>query len=173
MPSAGGWRMVKFQKEEIASPLRGRTKMSDRVFALLVHSQSEPMGSLKRALEHLAVAVYPVSNCKDAESVLWLVKPDIVFADASLPDGGWADIVSQSKDAKAPVNVIVVGGAEDRELHASVMEQGGFDFIVPPFDLAPLALAVRMAAQRARKPEGSKATLTQPVFSERAVGVAA
>ncbi len=147
--------------------------MSEPVFALLVHAEQEPMASLRRALEYLAVSVYPVSNCREAESVMWLVKPDIVFADAALPDGSWADIVNRSRDAKAPVNVIVVGGAADRDLHASVMEQGGFDFIAPPFDLAPLALAVRMAAQRARKPEVPRARSIHPEFSERAVMAAA
>jgi DNA-binding response OmpR family regulator len=142
--------------------------VSERIFALLVHSQHEPMASLKRALEYLSVAVYPVSNCRDAESLLWLVQPDIVFTDASLPDGGWADIINRSKDAKAPVNVIVVGGRADTELHSFVIRQGGFDFIVPPFDLAPLALRVRMAAQRAGKPQAAKAGFAPKEFSERA-----
>jgi len=144
----------------------------DSVFALLIHADQEPMASLKRALEYLSVSVYPVSKCSDAESVLFLVQPDIVFTDASLPDGGWVDIVKRSKGPKAPVNAIVVGTAADTKLHASVIEQGGFDFIAPPFELAPLALAVRMAAQRAEKPGLPEATpASLPLDDCVAVGV--
>jgi DNA-binding NtrC family response regulator len=140
---------------------RGKGKnMSDHLFALLIHSQSDPFESLKRTLGELSIETYSVSSCREAEDWISQCTPQLVFTQSSLPDGTWVSIFSMAERAKLPVSVIVVGSAPDTRLYLSVMERGAFDFVVPPFEREPMKFVVQSAAMNAhRRREASARTL--------------
>ncbi len=73
------------------------------------------------------------------------VPPLLVFTDRQLPDGTWRDIVRLAESAHAPTSVIVVSRLTDVRLYVDAIEQGAYDFIVPPFEAAGLAHVVRCA----------------------------
>jgi FixJ family two-component response regulator len=72
----------------------------------------------------------------------------LVFAEAKLPDGTWADIVKQARGARKPVKVIVVSRLVDVSLYVDTMEGGAFDFIVPPLSANELTHVVKCAVEK-------------------------
>jgi FixJ family two-component response regulator len=63
-----------------------------------------------------------------------------------LPDGTWADLLSLAREARQPVNVVVVSRVDDVGLYLETMQQGAFDFISAPFPASDLAHVVQCAS---------------------------
>lgn len=120
--------------------------MKEAVSALFVHFESEPFGALEKALEGQSVKVCHASSCREALRLLQDSNPPhVVFTDATLPDGTWADVVGRAASAAAPVNVIVVARLVDISLYVEVIQRGAFDFLVPPFAAPDLVHVIRCA----------------------------
>lgn len=120
--------------------------MNEHLFAILIHSQTEPFESLKRLLRDLSVETYSVATCKEAASLIPKRKPHMVFTESSVADGSWVSIFNLAEAADVPLCVIVVGIFPDTKCYLSLMDRGAFDFVVPPFECEPLSFVVRSAA---------------------------
>ncbi len=120
--------------------------MSEHLFALLIHDQSETFETLRRTLKELSVETYSIASCKEAEDLISQCKPHIIFTESSVADGSWMTIFNMAAAADVPLSVIVVGTFPDTRLYVSVMERGAFDFVAPPFEHEPLNFVVRSAA---------------------------
>jgi DNA-binding NtrC family response regulator len=119
--------------------------MDHHPFALLVYHQPHPVESLKPVLRDLSVETCGVRTCEEAGRMVGQTQFQIVFTDTSLPDGSWMDVVKMGKAARCPVDVIVVGAREDTNLYLSALEEGAFDFVLPPFEHEALEFIVESA----------------------------
>ncbi len=120
--------------------------MSEKILALLIHEEVEPLNSLKVALESQNICTQRVRTCRDVVPLLRNTSlPELIFTDTTLPDGTWADVVSLAADAVKPITVIVVSRIADMKLYIGAIEWGAFDFIVPPFAAEDLNHVVRCA----------------------------
>jgi DNA-binding NtrC family response regulator len=89
---------------------------------------------LRKVLNDAGMHVRVVGSCSEALQILTsLSPPAIVFCDASLPDGTWADILAFASGESTHVPVIVVSRVVDINLYINALERGAADFIVPPF----------------------------------------
>jgi len=83
--------------------------MKKEISALLLHRPTESQRVLKQALEGRSVKVNWLRYCRDALPLLREADPPhLVFTEAVLPDGTWADVVKLALAALKPVKVIVV-----------------------------------------------------------------
>jgi DNA-binding NtrC family response regulator len=136
--------------------------MSERISALVVHSQREPMSSLGHMVEQENVVVDHASTCGEAFVMLWGGRPPhLVFTDTTLPDGSWVHILALARQAPTPVNVIVVSSHVDIALYLETLDQGAFDFITPPFEAREIAYTLRCAVSDVRRRRKDKAELNR------------
>jgi two-component system response regulator PilR (NtrC family) len=120
--------------------------MTEKTAALLVHQNSETLRALKHALESQGMRVSQAGSRAEAKRMLGGLNPaPLVFTDAQLPDGTWADILTVAEKALLPVNVIVVARLVDTRFYIEVIEAGAYDFIAPPFNATDLAYVIRSA----------------------------
>jgi ActR/RegA family two-component response regulator len=121
---------------------------SEEVAAILLHSAGAPMASLKLALESQSIQIRWLTTVREIAPLLQAANPPhLVFTEAKLPDGTWADIVKQAVGAHKPVKVIVVSHFVDVDLYVDTMEAGAFDFIVPPLSSSELTHVVKHAVE--------------------------
>ena len=114
--------------------------MKKEISALLLHQPTESQRVLKQALEDRSINVNWLRSCREALPLLREADPPhLVFTEALLPDGTWADIVKLAVEALKPVKVIVVSRLIDVRLHVETIVGGAFDFIVPPMTSDELA----------------------------------
>ncbi len=117
--------------------------MGDKISALLVSEDQHLLESLKQVLENLSVQTQSVRTGGEATLALWGKQPPhLVFTDLNLPDCSWSDLIAVARKSPLPVNVIVVAPQVDVKFYLDVIENGGFDFMVPPFDAAGVAHVV-------------------------------
>ena len=136
--------------------------MNDHLLALLVYDQPHPLESLKVVLEDLndlSVETCSVRTCEEARRLVPQAQPHLIFTDISLPDGSWRDVVKVAEKASSPVDVIVVGAHQDIRIYVSVLEGGGFDFVLPPFERQALRFVVESAQHDVRRRRQAHATV--------------
>jgi len=122
--------------------------MKQEISVLLLHQPTESQRLLKQALESQSTKVNWLRNCREALPLLSEADPPhLVFTEASLPDGDWADVVKLSLEALKPVKVIVVSRLIDVRLYVETMGGGAFDFIVPPVTGDELAHVLACAVE--------------------------
>ena len=103
------------------------------------------MDSLRKVLHDLTVDTAMVGKPDEAARLLSQIRPDVIFTDTVWPHGSWVDVVKTSHRAKHPARVVVVHPTGNIELYVTAMENGAFDFVVPPFEHEGLAHIIRSA----------------------------
>ncbi len=122
--------------------------MKEKISALLLHQSTESQRLLKQSLEGRSIKVNWLKTCKEALPLLREADPPhLVFTEALLPDGNWADVVKLALAALKPVKVIVVSRLVDIKLYVETIVGGAFDFIVPPMTSDELAHVLACAVE--------------------------
>jgi DNA-binding NtrC family response regulator len=123
--------------------------MRTKIRVLLIHPNDESFHWLEMALQQQGIQAWHAKGCRQAQAIFDQPDPpQIVFTDTTLADGTWEDIVNLAGKACTPVPVIVVSRSLDVGLYIKVLEEGAFDFIVPPISASDLAHIVRCATDR-------------------------
>lgn len=131
-----------------------------------MHQPTESQRLLKQALEGRSIKVNWLRNYREALPLLREAEPPhLVFAEALLPDGTWADVINLACQARKPVKVIVVSRLIDVRLYVETMAGGAFDFLVPPVTSDELTHVVACAVEsvlnlRRTQAQGADAELT-------------
>ncbi len=87
------------------------------------------------------------SNCQEAIEFLGHHHVSVVLSEPDLPDGTWRDLLNGMASLFAPPNLVVSSRLADHRLWAEVLNLGGFDLLMTPFD-AEEVLRVTSSAQR-------------------------
>ncbi|HEX3450173.1 MAG TPA: response regulator, partial [Isosphaeraceae bacterium] len=77
--------------------------------------------------------------------------PDVILLDLRLPDQSGLEVYRAIRqiDARIPVIFVTIATSADAAIEA--MQQGAFDYLFKPIDLAQLAMAVGAALEVARR----------------------
>lgn len=116
--------------------------------SLLVSATGKDDLLLRKVLNEAGMHVRLAESCAEALQVMTsATPPSIVFCDALLPDGSWADILAFGDGAATKIPVIVVSRVVDVNLYINAIEQGAADFVVPPFYRQDLSHVLSCAMQ--------------------------
>src|SRR5689334_4110265 len=107
-----------------AVKMQGGGTMAPHVSVLLVYHESVPMESLGRSLNTMSLSAGRARTCQEARHLIEATEPHVIFTDAKLPDGTWAEVVRSAEAAKTPSSVVVVSGTSDIQFYIKAMENG-------------------------------------------------
>jgi DNA-binding response OmpR family regulator len=107
--------------------------MGKQLTALLVMNQ-ERRSALADHLISMDATVLTAGSCGEAARVL-RDEPEVrlVVTDLVLPDGSWFDVLNRVGDARGDATVVVAARVADERLWTQVLEAGGFDLLVEPY----------------------------------------
>jgi len=116
-----------------AAPGAEEASMENAVTALVVMPQ-ERRSVLLDHLCSIRAHVLTASSCGEAAELL---RDDpavrVVLTDLSLPDGSWFDVLNRVGDLNTSAEVVVCARVADERLWTQVLEAGGFDILVEPY----------------------------------------
>jgi DNA-binding response OmpR family regulator len=98
---------------------------------LSISSNSEDHKALNRIIDHELWQLTTASNCR--RGIQRLERGvDVVFAECSLPDGTWKDILNRIAFMNTQPPLVVTSRLADAYLWAEVLNLGGFDVLAKP-----------------------------------------
>jgi DNA-binding NtrC family response regulator len=107
--------------------------LRDQVTILVVSANLESRREVSRILEALSVQVVPCSTLAQAEQVLSLQYPSLIFCDERLPDGGYADLLELKLPGRVPPPIVVLTRNGEWELYMDATPSGAFDVVRSPW----------------------------------------
>lgn len=106
--------------------------MQNQPTVLLVMS-AERFSTVTKHLAPLA-DIRAASSCEEAAGLLRCIEHiSLVLTDPGLPDGGWFDVVNLVDDLRPDAKVVVCARVPDERLWVQVLQAGGFDVLVEPY----------------------------------------
>ena len=115
---------------------------------MLVMAQ-ERRSTLVDALESCGIEVLPVRDCNEARRMLEAYPlVQAVVTDTTLPDGDWQRVLEIVEQGRRRIEVVVCSRLGDPKLWLDVLEQGGYDVLVQPYQREEIQRIVEAAASR-------------------------
>ena len=122
--------------------------MPPKIKAMLVMARERRLPLLD-VLESCGIEVLPACDCNEARQMLEAQSPvQAVVTDTALPDGDWRRVFEIVVQGRRKIEVIVCSRLGDPKLWLDVLEQGGYDVLVEPFEHEEIQRIVEAAAAR-------------------------
>jgi len=118
-------------------------------FRILVASScADHYKPMRHIFRHFGWKMHRVSTCRDAEIFLSENLVAVLISDSNLPDGDWKDILGALSCVTCAPALIVASHLADDRLWAEVLNLGGYDLLIKPFDLKEASRVISMAWSR-------------------------
>jgi DNA-binding NtrC family response regulator len=119
-----------------------RSGLHEQPTILVVSANLESRREVSRILEALSVQVIPCSTLAQAEQVLSLQYPNLIFCDERLPDGGYTDLLELKLVSRILPPIVVLTRNGEWELYMDATRRGAFDVIRGPWCPTDIELSV-------------------------------
>lgn len=137
-------------------------QVPENIPILLVSPHNEDLTALRNILHNRQWVITHCDQFRDASEHIASNAYSIVVTERTLPDGSWKDILKASQSQSRPPLVVACGHADDN-LWAEVLNLGGYDVLLKPFDRTEVTRVAGMAWRRfgnVRKPAASQKAAT-------------
>ncbi|HBY61441.1 MAG TPA: hypothetical protein DEH78_16590 [Solibacterales bacterium] len=118
---------------------------SDAAMLLAVSPSAEDHETVKGCFGRSRWPVRTAASCAEAERVLGERNVAVMLCDCDLPDGDWRRALELANQLPEPPLVVVTSRLADDRLWAEVLNLGGYDLLVKPFDCTELRRVVELA----------------------------
>jgi len=112
---------------------------------LAVSSSPADRGRLREILSQANWKLHEASDCSEALAMLRDQSVPVLLCERDHADGNWEDLLKATARLPAPPKLIVFSRLADDSLWAMVLNLGGFDLLITPFE-AEEVLRVTFAA---------------------------
>ena len=117
--------------------------MSDKRNILVVEDEKAISNFISRALTASEYLPITAATAKEAVSLFFSYRPDLVLLDLGLPDQDGIDLLVEFKELAPNVPILVVS-ARDREAEkVRALDMGADDYITKPFGISELLARIR------------------------------
>ena len=135
--------------------------MQPKITAMLVMAR-EGRPPLLDALESCGIEVVPACDCSEARQILESCPMQVVVTDEALSDGDWRGVIEIVERGRRNIQVVVCLRSGDPKLWLDVLEQGGYDVLVQPYEREEIKRIIEGAAARGRMLRPARATGHKP-----------
>jgi DNA-binding response OmpR family regulator len=131
----------------------------EKVSIVVVSPDPADQTALRRILHH---GNWLISHCPTAADALKQVPstcPAVVVCERDLPDGNWKTLLSACEDNPGSPLLLVISKTADENLWAEVLNLGGYDVLMKPFERGEVTRVLGMAWRQWSR------SLKQPIVS--------
>jgi DNA-binding NtrC family response regulator len=128
-------------------PLTRQSKTQDEVTILVVLANLEIRRTVNKILEELSTQIISCSTLSEAEQILSVQRPTLIFCDERLPDGSYIDLFQLKQSGRIPPPVVVLTRTGEWDLYIDATRRGAFDVIRSPWCPTDIELCVIRAVR--------------------------
>jgi len=112
---------------------------------LLVSSQEADHSCLHRLLDQSRWRLRHARTLRGALRLLAEEPVAVLIGDAALPDDGWKGLLAATLALPCPPSVVISSHRADERLWAEVLNLGGYDVLLAPFEAGEVLRVLRSA----------------------------
>lgn len=101
--------------------------------------------SLESILDMSRWSIQGASSYREATRLIRESGPSLILCERDLPDGSWKDVFREAGVLRNPPPVVVVSRQADERLWAEVLNLGGYDLLLKPFENTEVRRVMNMA----------------------------
>jgi DNA-binding response OmpR family regulator len=116
----------------------------ENITLLTISPIQEDHRSLEKILDGDDWTIQGASSLREATTLL-RERPSLIFCEKDLPDGSWKDVFQEAGGLDHPPPLVVVSRHADEQLWAEVLNLGGYDVLLKPFDKSEVCRVMGMA----------------------------
>ena len=131
--------------------------MENKRTILIVEDDKYIIHFLSVSLKDEAYTFWTAGTVKDALSLFYANRPDLVILDLGLPDGDGLDVVKRIREI-ASTPVIVVSARQEEAEKIRLLDAGADDYVTKPFYMGELLARIRAALRKAEKSSAGPGT---------------
>jgi len=120
---------------------------TEKITLLAVSPDQGDCVSLERILDRSRWTIHRASSYREATRLIRESNPSLILCERDLPDGSWKDVFRTAAGLGAPPTVVVVSRQADERLWAEVLNLGGYDVLLKPFDHVEVRRVMNMASR--------------------------
>jgi len=140
-----GWLSI-FEKDKAVSAAGNKPDLPKNV--LVIDDEPEVTETLRRYLSLENYHVLTANSGNDGFQKYLDFKPQILITDIKMPVMSGLELLKKIRTVDTEVEIIVVSGHADMDTVIEAMQQQASDYILKPFDLNIILLALERAAAR-------------------------
>jgi DNA-binding response OmpR family regulator len=115
------------------------------VTVLAVSPLEEDHVFLGHIFSHSNWKIHVARSCSEALQLLRERTIPVVLCDSEIPDSTWKDVLAQLGQLSHPPLLIVTSRLADESLWAEVLNLGGYDVLMKPFDRMEVVRVISLA----------------------------
>lgn len=115
---------------------------------LLITPYPEDETMVRQVMKDVAGSVVGCNCISTALEKISANTPDVILCETEFVDGDWKKILSTCESLSSPPLVLVMSRYADESLWAEVLNLGGFDVLLKPFDPTEVSRVLGMACSR-------------------------
>ena len=123
----------------------------ENITLLAISPNQEDRQSLEKILDFDSWTVQGAQSLREAATLLEK-RPSLVICEKDLPDGSWRDVFRKSRGLDNPPPLVVVSRHADERFWAEVLNVGGYDVLLKPFEHSEVRRVMGMALRHRRSP---------------------
>lgn len=116
----------------------------ENITLLAICPNQEDRRSLETIFDHDGWTIQEAPSLREATPLLG-GGPSLILCEKDLPDGTWKDVFRKALDLDKPPPFVVVSRLADERLWAEVLNLGGFDVLLKPFERSEVRRVMGMA----------------------------
>jgi DNA-binding response OmpR family regulator len=124
----------------------------ENITLLAISPSKDDRLSLEQILER-NWTVQGAQSLREAATLL-SEKPSLILCEKELPDGTWKDVFRRARDMDNPPPLVVVSRHADERLWAEVLNLGGYDVLLKPFESSEVSRVLGMALRQRNQLSG-------------------
>ena len=133
----------------------------DRKTILIVEDDRYIIHFLTVSFKEEAYAFQVAGTVKEAVSLFYANRPDLVILDLGLPDGNGMEVIRSIRQI-ADTPVIVVSARQEEEEKIQALDAGADDYVTKPFYMGELLARIRAALRKTEvRPQGKNTCFEQ------------
>ena len=122
--------------------------MENKKMILIVEDDKYIIHFLSMSFKEEAYAFQVAGTVKEAVSLFYANRPDLVILDLGLPDGDGMEVIRTIREI-ADTPVIVVSARQEEEEKIRALDAGADDYVTKPFYMGELLARIRAALRKA------------------------
>jgi DNA-binding response OmpR family regulator len=118
---------------------------------LTINSSEQDCSALQNIVSHSNWRYHCVHTLPEGAAFLRRNPVPVVICHRALSGGTWRDVVSLAREQDIPARVLVYCSKADDQFWMEVLESGGYDVLLKPFQASEVYRLVTLASQSWRK----------------------